>query len=194
VLAAGVSAQQAAPRPTAPPPVPNSAGKPAAEPPDYVIGPDDVLTIVLYGQDPMHSGDVMVRPDGKISRLLIDEVQAAGLTTSQLKAALTKAYAKFFQEPVVLVNPKEIKSRRVYITGEVKTPGEFPLNQEMDIVQLITKAGGLQEWAEKDNIRLIRTMPNGKTEVIQFNYNKLFEAKGIVDIPKLKPGDRVIVK
>jgi polysaccharide export outer membrane protein len=194
LLGAGVSAQQAPPKSQTP--AGNGAARPPAEPPDYVIGPDDILTIIVYGQDPMHSGDVVVRPDGKISRLMIGEVQAANLTTAQLTAELTKAYSKLFQEPVILVSPKEIKSRKVYITGEVKNPGsgEYLLNQPMDVLQLITKAGGLQDWANKENIRIIRTLSTGKQEVIVFNYNNLFEAKGTVDIPQLKPGDRVIVK
>lgn len=187
-----VSADQAAPKPAAPPPNGNT---PLMPPPDYVIGPDDVLTITVYGQDPaLHSGDVIVRPDGKISRLLIDEVHAAGLTPLQLKAALTKAYAKFFQEPMILVQPKQINSRKVGISGMVLKSGEFPLNEPMDILQLITKAGGLQEYADKENIRLIRRHPDGRIETIVFNYKKVFEGKGVTQVPQLKPGDQVLVR
>lgn len=192
-LATGtVSAEQAAPKPPAPPPNGNT---PLLPPPDYVIGPDDVLTITVYGQDPaLHSGDVIVRPDGKISRLLIDEVHAAGLTPLQLKAALTKAYAKFFQEPMILVQPKQINSRKVGISGMVLKSGEFPLNEPMDILQLITKAGGLQEYADKENIRLIRRHPDGRIETIVFNYKKVFEGKGVTQVPQLKPGDQVLIR
>ncbi len=199
VFVSGAAAQapkppvQQPPKPTVPP-APNGAAPATTEPPAYVIGADDILTIIVYGQDPMHSGDVVVRPDGKISRLMIEDVMAAGKTTAELKDVLTKAYLKIFQEVELLVTPKEIKSRRVFISGEVKAPGEFPLNQPMDIVQLISKAGGFQDWADKENLRLIRTLPNGKQTIIPFNYNKLFEAKGVIDIPQLQPGDRVIVK
>lgn len=192
-LATGtVIAEQAAPKPAAPPP---NGNKPLTPPPDYVIGPDDVLTITVYGQDPaLHSGDVIVRPDGKISRLLIDEIQAAGLTPLQLKAELTKAYARFFQEPMILVQPKQINSRKVGISGMVLKSGEFPLNEPMDILQLITRAGGLQEYADKENIRLIRRHPDGKIETIVFNYKKVFEGKGVTQVPQLKPGDQVLVR
>lgn len=197
-LATGtVTAQQAAPKPAAPKPAapaPNG-NKPLTPPPDYVIGPDDVLTITVFGQDPaLHSGDVIVRPDGKISRLLIDEVQAAGLTPLQLKAELTTAYAKFFREPMILVQPKQINSRKVGISGMVFKSGEFPLNEPMDILQLITRAGGLQEYADKENIRLIRRHPDGKIETIVFNYKKVFEGKGVTQVPQLKPGDQVLVR
>jgi polysaccharide export outer membrane protein len=192
-LATGtVTAQQAAPKPAAPP---SNGYKPLTPPPDYVIGPDDILTITVYGQDPtLHSGDVIVRPDGKISRLLIDEVHAAGLTPLQLKAELTKAYSKFFQEPMILVQPKQINSRKVGISGMVFKSGEFPLNEPMDILQLITRAGGLQEYADKENIRLIRRHPDGKIETIVFNYKKVFEGKGVTQVPQLKPGDQVLVR
>ena len=161
--------------------------------PVYVIGPEDVLTITIYGQD-AHSGDVVVRPDGKISKLLIDEVQAVGLTPLQLRDALTKAYSKFFAEPMILVDPKQINSRKVGIVGLVYKPGEYSLNGPMDILQLLTKAGGPQDYADTKNIRLIRRRADETIETIVFNYDKLFIGKGVTSIPMLQPGDQVIVK
>ncbi len=198
VLCASRAAAQQPPiaqPPAAPAPGQNGSARPLAVPADYVIGPGDVLTIIVFGQDPnLHSGDVTVRPDGKISRLLIDEVQATGLTPLQLKAELTQAYSKFFQEPMILVNPKEINSRKVGISGMVFKSGEYAINEPMDILQLITRAGGLQEYADKSNIRLIRRHPDGKIETIVFNYKKVFEGKGLTHIPQLRPGDQVIVR
>jgi polysaccharide biosynthesis/export protein len=191
VLCTCASAQQT--KPAAPGGNGNSSST-APVPTDYVIGADDVLTIVVYGQDPMHTGDVVVRPDGKISRLMIDEIQAAGLTPLQLKDRLTKAYSRFFQDPMILVAPKQINSRKVFITGMVAKPGEYLLNEPMDLLTLITKAGGLLEYADKENIRLYRNLPNGKVESFKFNYNALFEGKGLPQIPELKPGDRVIIR
>ncbi len=162
---------------------------------DYLIGPGDVLSITVYGQDPvLHSGDVLVRPDGKIWRHMIDEVQASGLTPRELRVALTEAYAKFFKEPLVLLNPKEINSRNVFITGSVGKSGEYALNAQMDILGLITIAGGLQDYADKKNIRLIRRHPDGTVENMLFNYNQVFEGKKDPDIPLLKPGDQIVVK
>ena len=171
-----------------------SAPKSLADPTDYVIGAGDVLSITVYGQDPvLHSGDVLVRPDGKIWRHLIDEVQVSGLTPRELKETLTAAYAKFFREPTVLLNAKEINSRKVGITGSVHKSGEYPLNAEMHIVQLITQAGGLQDFADKKNIRLLRRHADGRVETIVFNYEKLFEGKGVTELPMLRPGDQVVV-
>jgi polysaccharide biosynthesis/export protein len=106
---------------------------------------------------------------------------------------LTAAYGKFFKEPTVLLNAKEINSRKVGITGSVHKSGEYALNEEMHIVQLITKAGGLQEYADKKNIRLVRRHPDGTVETIIFNYNKLFEGRGVDHLPLLRPVDQVVV-
>ena len=186
VIASGVTTLASSPQ--------QLAAKSANESSDYVIGAGDVLSIIVYGQDPvLHSGDVVVRPDGKIWRHLIEEVQVSGLTPRELKEALTAAYGKFFKEPTVLLNAKEINSRKVGITGSVHKSGEYALNEEMHIVQLITKAGGLQEYADKKNIRLVRRHPDGTVETIIFNYNKLFEGKGVDHLPLLQPGDQVVV-
>ena len=90
-------------------------------PPDYVIGPDDVLTIVFWRDKDM-SGDVTVRPDGKISLPLFNEVQAAGLTPEQLRAQLTELAGKLIEEPTVTVVVKEINSRKVFVTGRSASP------------------------------------------------------------------------
>jgi polysaccharide export outer membrane protein len=191
VLAANVAAQQPSTKP-APPPVNGAAHPP---PNDYIIGANDVLTITLFGQDPKYSGDVTVRPDGKITMILIDEIVASGRTPLQLKAELTKAYSKYFQEPVIIVNPRQINSRMVYISGQVFKPGAYPLNDSMDILQLIALAGGLQEYADKENIVLIRKelLPNGSTKREFFNYKKVFQKGATITIPQLKPGDQVFV-
>jgi polysaccharide export outer membrane protein len=185
---AGVASEQA-PRPQQASTKPDSILEPA----DYIIGPEDVLTITVYGQDPMLSGDVVVRSDGKISRRLIGEMQAATLTPVELTAALIKAYAKFFEDPEILVQAKQINSRKVYISGNVFKPGAYSINDSMDIMQLIALAGGLQEYSDKENIRLLRRLPSGKTEAIPFNHNKIFESKN-PDIPVLRPGDQVVVR
>jgi polysaccharide biosynthesis/export protein len=194
LMAAGVSAaQQGSSKPA--PPAGNGASKstPADE---YVIGANDVLTISLFGQDPKYSGDFTVRPDGKITLLLVDEIPAAGFTPIQLKGELTKAYSRYFKDPVILVSPKQINSRLVYIQGQVFKPGSYPITDAMDITQLIALAGGLQDWADRENIVLIRKdlLPNGRPERIFFNYNKVFEKGSLDTIPKLRPGDQVFVK
>lgn len=167
-----------------------------APPDDYIIGANDVLTISLFGQDPKYSGDVTVRPDGKITLLLVDEIAAAGRRPTELKTDLVKAYSKYFQDPVVLVSPKQINSRMVFIQGQVFKPGSYPITDSMDITQLIALAGGLQDWADRENIVLLRKdpLPNGRPDRVFFNYNRVFEKSSMEAIPKLRPGDQVFVK
>jgi polysaccharide export outer membrane protein len=94
------------------------------------------------------------------------------------------------------VSPKQINSRRVFIDGNVAKPGAYPLNESMTILQLISMAGGLLEFADKEKIVLIRKdpLPNGRPDRVFFNYQKVFEAVNLPEIPKLRPGDQVIVR
>jgi polysaccharide export outer membrane protein len=188
----------AAQKPTQPPATPSGNGTGTAPPlpADYVIGVDDILTIAVYGQDPKYSGDVTVRPDGKITLLLIDEIVASGRTPVQLRGELIKAYSKFFQEPVIHVSAKEIRSRRVYIVGMVMRPGYYYMNDSMNVLQLIAVAGGLHEFASKEDITIVRKdpLPNGAPDRITFDYNKVFDLKNREPIPQLKPGDQVVVR
>jgi polysaccharide export outer membrane protein len=186
----------AAQKPAQTTPSGNGTASAATVPDDYVIGVDDILTVAIYGQDPKYSTDVTVRPDGKITLLLVDEIVASGRTPIQLRGDLVKAYGKFFQEPVIHVTAKEIRSRRVYIVGLVMRPGYYYMNEPLNVLQLIAIAGGLQEFASKEDITIVRKdpLPNGVPDKVTFNYNKVFDAKNRTPIPQLKPGDQVIVR
>lgn len=185
------NAQPETPKPGAP-----AAAAAVPVPSDYLIGPSDILTILFYAQDPMLSGDAIVGPDGRISRLMINEIQVAGLTLEQLRIKLTEAYSKFFDDPTIVVLPKQINSRKVFITGMVLKPGSYDLLEPMNLLQLLTLAGGLQEFADKEHIVLVRKQPlqNGKPDITEFNYNNLFDPKKLDKIPQLKPGDQVVVR
>ena len=180
---------QAAPAAARPP-----AGTPAsaATPPDYVIGPNDVLTLVFWRDKDM-SGDVSVRPDGKISVPLVNDVQAAGLTPDQLRQQLTTAAAKYLQDPTVTVVVKEINSRKVFITGQVSKPGPYALSGPMTVLQLIAMAGGLLEYANAKNIVIMRTDERGRSVSFLFNYKDVTRRKNVTQNIELKPGDTVIV-
>ena len=191
VLAAAVSAsafgQQASAGATLPAPAP----PPAVVPPGYVIGPDDVLQIVFW-RDKEMSADVVVRPDGKISMPLLNDVQAAGLTPEQLRAKLTEAAGKLMEEPTVGVGVKEIHSRKVFITGNVAKPGTYPLSGDMNVLQLIALAGGLAEYADSKNIVVMRN-EGGQAQSFKFNYKDVVKQKNVQQNILLKPGDTVVV-
>jgi polysaccharide export outer membrane protein len=190
-------ATPAAPATGKPAPAPSTAKPPVAIPPgavvpaDYVIGPEDVLTIVFWREKDL-SSDVIVRPDGRISLPVLQDVNAAGLTPEQLRDSLTKTAERFIEDPNVTVVVKEINSRRVFITGQVAKPGPYNLNAPTTIVQLISMAGGLLEYADGKNIVIMRT-ENSNPVSYRFNYKEVSERKNLKQNIALKPGDTVLV-
>jgi polysaccharide export outer membrane protein len=170
--------------------LPNTAAS-VALPPGYVIGPDDLLAIVFWRDKDM-SADVIVRPDGKISLPLLNDVEAAGLTPDELRAKLTKAASKFVEEPNATVVVKEIRSRKVFITGNVAKPGNYPLSGDMTVLQLIAVAGGLQEYADSSSIVVMRT-EGGQQKSFKFNYKDVIKQRHVEQNIVLKAGDTVVV-
>ena len=161
-------------------------------PPDYIIGADDILAIRFWREDSMNA-DVVVRPDGKITLPLINDIQAAGLTPIALCSAITDAAKRYLVEtPTVSVLVKEINSRKVYITGQVGKPGPYEMSGQMTVVHLITMAGGLAEFADKKNITVIRT-ENGKQFSYRVNYADISKGKNLSQNIALRPGDTIIV-
>ncbi len=160
-------------------------------PSGYVIGADDVLSIVFWRDKDM-SVDVVVRPDGRISLPLLNDVQAAGLTPDQLRANLEKAASKYIGDPNSTVVVKEIHSRKVFITGNVAKAGTYPLTGEMNVLQLIALAGGLAEYADAKNIVVMRN-EGGQPQSFKFNYKDVIKQKNVQQNILLKPGDTVVV-
>src|SRR5690349_19779208 len=163
MLGASLSAQTQAPKPVGAlggvPPAAAAAAAPRPTdpvvPPGYVIGPDDVLSIV-YWKDKEMSADARVRPDGRIALPLINEVQAAGLTPAQLHEKLVDESKKYMEDANITVVVREINSRRAFITGEVNKPGLYPLTSPTTVMQLISLAGGLREYADSKGIMIMR--------------------------------------
>jgi len=165
-----------------------------ATPPDYVIGPNDLLTIIFWREKDL-SGDVLVRPDGMISLPLLNDVQAAGLTPEQLREKLVAAAGDFLEEANATVVVKEVRSRQVFITGQVAKPGPYPLSGPTTVVQLISMAGGLTDYADKQNIVILHAerRPDGEPLSSRVNYSDLMKRKNIRQNIELKPGDTVVV-
>jgi polysaccharide export outer membrane protein len=160
-------------------------------PPDYVIGADDVLAIIFWREQDL-SSEVAVRPDGKISLPLLNDIQASGLTPEQLRGNITQAANRYVAEPAVTVVVKAINSRKVYITGQVGKPGPYPLSGATTVLQLIAMAGGVQEYAKDERIVVMRT-ENGRTVSHKFNYKQVSQGKNLQQNVELKPGDTIIV-
>jgi polysaccharide biosynthesis/export protein len=161
-------------------------------PPGYLIGIDDDLSIRFWKEADL-SADVTVRPDGKVSLPLLNDVQADGFTPEQLNENIAKAASKFIADPSVTVIVRSIRSRKVYVIGEVSKPGIVPLNTETNVLQLIAAVGGLLEYADKDNITIVRK-ENGRESRLRFNYNDVIRGKNLKQNISLQPGDVVIVR
>jgi len=160
-------------------------------PPGYVIGPADVLSIVFWRDKDM-SADVTVRPDGKITLPLLNEVAAGGYTPEQLRTRIAEAASAFVEEPNLTIVVKEVRSRNVFITGNVAKPATYPLTGEMTVLQLIAVSGGLLEYADAKNIVVIRS-ENGRPQYLKFNYKDVVRQKSVAQNVVLKPGDTVVV-
>ena len=157
----------------------------------YVIGPEDVLYINVWREDTL-TRSILVRADGKISMPLIDDVQAAGLTPLQLKQNITDKLKQFIDNPNVSVVVTEANSFKVFVTGEVRTPGVYRLKSETTLLQIIPMAGGFTEWANQKKITVIRK-EGGKEKRITANYKKILEGDDPTSNVVLKPGDTVVV-
>jgi polysaccharide export outer membrane protein len=164
----------------------------SALPPSFVIGISDVLAVTFW-RDPRMSGDVVVRPDGMISLPLLNDVHAAGNTPEQLAGVLARAGAKYITDADVTVVVKEIHSRKVFVLGKVGTPGMVSLSGDMNVLQLIAVSGGLLEYADKENIVIIRT-ENGQEKRLKFNYNDVLKGKNAKQNIPLQPGDTIVVR
>ena len=158
-------------------------------PPGYVIGVDDVLSIV-YWRDKEMTNDVVVRPDGMISLPLLNDVAAAGLTPTGLRDRLMEESKQYVKDPNVTVVVKQINSRRVFITGEVGKPGPYQVTSPITVIDLIAMAGGLTQYAHRKDI-IVLVNQNGKRVTHKFNYNDI--GKNPAQNIELKPGDTVVV-
>jgi polysaccharide export outer membrane protein len=160
-------------------------------PAGYVIGVDDRLTIDFW-RDKDLSADVVVRPDGRISLPLLNDVQAAGLTPEELRGKLLQLAGALIEDPVATVVVKEIRSRQAFITGNVQKPGSYPLNAPMTVLQLIATAGGLREFVSGKNIVILRR-ESGRDVRLPFDFQAVMKGRTLRQNVELRPGDTVIV-
>jgi len=159
-----------------------------ADPKTFKIGPEDVIGVQVW-KEPELSGAFVVRPDGKITLNLVGEVDIAGLTPMEVQQKLTAEFGKVLNTPVVSVSMRAIRSSKYYITGNVSKTGMFPLVVKTTVLEAITLAGGLGEWANKKKIVILR----GK-ERLFFNYNEVIKGKKLEQNIDLQNGDFIIVE
>ena len=165
--------------------------KAATEDPNYVIGAQDVLDISVW-KEPELTRPVPVRPDGKISMPLLNDVQAAGKTPLQLAADITAGLKKFVTDPQVTVIVTTINSQRVYILGEVNRAGAYPLLPEMTVLQALSSAGGFTQYANLKKIYVLR-IEEGKQVKHPFNYKDVLAGKAADQNIFVRAGDTIVV-
>jgi polysaccharide biosynthesis/export protein len=161
---------------------------------EYVIGPADVLEIAVWNNT-LISRTVPVRPDGKISVPLLNDVQAAGLTPMQLQSFLTTALAGYIQTPEVSVIVREVHSFQVSVIGQVKTPGRYALTSRVTVLDALAMAGGLNEYADRGRIIVLRR-EGAITKQLPFAYDKLTPGNGSKGQENffLQPDDIILVR
>jgi polysaccharide export outer membrane protein len=158
---------------------------------DYKIGAQDILRIDVWKEDQL-TRTVPVRPDGKVTLPLLNDVQAAGLTPMQLAGVISEGLKKFINGPQVTVTVTEINSRRVYVTGEVSKAGAFPLLPNMTVLQALSSSGGFTQFAKLKNIYVLR-VETGKQVKHPFNYKEAVNGKNPEQNILLQPGDVIVV-
>jgi polysaccharide biosynthesis/export protein len=163
----------------------------AAADPKYVIGPDDILNVNVWKEGEV-SAVVPVRPDGKISIPLLNDIQAAGLTPFQLSSAITEQLQKYLNHPRVTVIVTAINSRHVYVLGEVSRSGAYGLLPNMTVLQILSMAGNFTQFADTKNIYVLRNK-EGKEEKHPFNYRAVVRGQASDQNIVLEPGDTVVV-
>lgn len=167
-----------------------AVGRAAAPTAEYTIGPEDVLDISVW-KNPELSRKVPVRPDGRVSLPLINDIQAAGLTPSELREQLAKRLAEYVPSAEVSVIVSDVQSLKVAVVGAVKTPGRFMLKSPATVLECIALAQGLTEFAARDRIVVLRQNGNTTTR-IPFNYSKIASGDG-QDNFFVRPGDIIVV-
>ena len=158
--------------------------------PDYVIGPEDVLHISVWKETELTT-TLPVRPDGKISLPLLDDVQASGLTPKQLAASVTEKLKKYIADPHVTVVVNQINSKRIYLVGEVLHGGAMAMLPDMTVLQALSSAG-LNQFANTKRIYVLRT-ENGRQQKLPVDYRRLVKGEQIEQNYVLQPGDTIVV-
>jgi polysaccharide biosynthesis/export protein len=164
---------------------------------DFLLGPEDVLDIVVWKNEDLSQKGVVVRPDGKVSMPLIGDIVASGRTANQLASQIAARLKEYKDNPNVTVSVKEVNSYYVYVLGEVAKPGKYQLKSNATVLQAVAIASGFTLYASKNKMQVIRNVPgdDGRTREVRIpaRYDDLVSGKGEVGNFVLKTGDVVVV-
>jgi len=153
----------------------------------FKVGPADVLNIRVWHEQEF-SGPVSVHPDGKITLPLVGDLEVGGMAPAQIEQVIAQALTKYVVKPLVTVTVQEVLSKKYYLDGEAARAGEYPLVAPTTILEAISKAGGLRDFANEKKIYILRG-----DKRIPFNYRDVIHGKHMDQNIQLEPGDHVIV-
>ncbi len=163
----------------------------AAEDAGYRLQPGDILEISVWKEEGMQ-GEVLVRPGGGLSFPLVGDVAAEGRTVQQLSSEITERLKAYIPDPVVTVSLKQIQGNIIYVLGRVNRPGEFQFIRKIDVMQALSKAGGMTPYAEVEKIKILRRT-EGALQAIMFNYDEVEKGARLEQNILLESGDVVVV-
>jgi polysaccharide export outer membrane protein len=157
----------------------------------YIVQPGDTLEISVWKEKDLQR-DVVVLPDGSLSFPLAGEIQASGKTVEQLRKDITTRLGKYIPGAVVTVSAKQIQGNKIYVVGKVNRPGEFTVSRYVDVMQAISIAGGVTQFAAVNSIQVLRRV-NGVQTAIPFKYSKVESGSSLESNIILQSGDVVVV-
>ena len=164
---------------------------------EFLLGPEDVLDVVVWRSDDLTQKDVVVRPDGKIAMPLVGEVEAIGRTAKELAAHIAERLKEYKENPTVYVKVKEANSYHVYVLGDVAKPGKYQVKSQVTVLHAIAMAGGFTPYAAKNKMQVRRTVvgPPGHSKEFKIPapYDDLMSGDGEIKDFVLKTGDMVVV-
>lgn len=163
----------------------------ADSPPDYTIGPGDILDISVW-KDEALTKSLVVLPDGKISFPLIGQLMVGGKTVAQIKGEIEAKITRYVPDVVLSVDVRQINSMTVYVIGKVNTPGRFVMNGHLNVLQALSSAGGLNPFAKKGQIKVFR-QDGDRTVIYPFDYEEVAAGKNLGQNIPLKRGDVIVV-
>jgi polysaccharide biosynthesis/export protein len=189
-----LSVRSAAPAPASPRTAVESAGAPdpRRRPDDYLIGAGDALQVNVWNEKELSVPTVVVRPDGKITVPLIKDVAVAGLTPSQAEKLISEGLSQYVTDANVTVVVATINSKKVYVVGAVRKEGTLPYTYGMNVMQALSEAGGLTEYAKRKKIYILRA-ENGRDYRLDFNYDEAVRGRRMEQNVLLLPGDTVVI-
>jgi polysaccharide biosynthesis/export protein len=181
---------------TAPNPAQNAANAPAQPVPDtnYIIGPGDVIQVFVW-RNPELSVNVPVRPDGKVSTPLVEDIVAVGQTPSGLARLIETRLSEYIKSPqvnIIVTTPASALSR-ITVIGQVKAPGSIPYRQGMTVLDVVLASGGLGEFAGGNRAKLVRKTADGKSQEIRLKLADLVNKGKVSNNIEVKPGDVLVV-